>query len=72
MIYSQQMLFCEDIDFDADDEIDALFSQLEIIEPPHSLVDRILASVAQLPAYPLQEEHESNELLVHKDHLEPS
>ena len=72
MIYSQQMLFCEDIDIEADDEIDALFSQLQVIEPPLSLVDRILASVAQLPAYPLQEEHNGGELLAHRDHLEPS
>ncbi len=72
MIYPQQMLFCEDIDIEADDEIDALFSQLQVIEPPHSLVDRILASVAQLPTYPLQKERDSEGLLARKDHLEPS
>ena len=77
MIYSQDLLFCEDIE--ADDEIDTLFSQLEIIEPPASLVDRILASVAQLPAYPQHEplsplwnDVEVEGLLVRDDHLEPS
>lgn len=77
MIYAQHLLFCEDIE--SDDEIDALFSQLQMIEPPDSLVDRILASVAQLPSYPLQEEQslvweefDGGSLLVRKDHLEPS
>ncbi|TMC18660.1 MAG: hypothetical protein E6J34_16625 [Chloroflexi bacterium] len=31
-----------------DDEIDALFGQLEQIQPPASLAENILASVAQL------------------------
>lgn len=33
---------------DADEEIDCLFEQLEVIEPPSFLVDRILTSVARL------------------------
>jgi hypothetical protein len=33
-----------------DDEIDALFGQLEQIQPPASLAENILASVAQLRA----------------------
>lgn len=77
MIYSQHLLFCEDIE--ADDEIDALFNRLQVIEPPTSLVDRILASVAQLPAYPqyealspLWEDFDIDGLLVRGDHLEPS
>lgn len=77
MIYSQHLLFCEDIE--ADDEIDALFNQLQAVKPPASLVDHILASVAQLPSYP---QHEAlsplwqdlaiDGLLVRSDHLEPS
>lgn len=33
---------------DADEEIDSLFEQLEVIEPPTFLVERILTSVARL------------------------
>ncbi len=43
MNYSHQLLFTED------DEIDALFSQLQQIAPPSTLVGDILASVARLP-----------------------
>jgi len=43
MNYSHQLLLAED------DEIDALFSQLQQIAPPSTLVGDILASVARLP-----------------------
>lgn len=35
-----------------DDEIDELFGQLELIEPPETLVDDILASAARLAQRP--------------------
>ncbi len=46
MYYSHTILFAEDIR--EDDEIDALFSQLQQITPPSTLVENILASVARL------------------------
>jgi hypothetical protein len=52
----------------SDDEIDSLFSQLQPIEPPLSLVERILSVVAQLPGpYDLIED-----LIVSSDHCEHS
>ncbi len=47
MNYSYQLLFAEDLT--EDDDIDALFSQLQQIAPPLTLVGNILASVARLP-----------------------
>jgi hypothetical protein len=50
MKYSTQMLFADIIeDESSEDEIDQLFSQLLQIEPPPTLVDDILASIAHLP-----------------------
>jgi hypothetical protein len=50
MKYSTQMLFADTIeDESSEDEIDQLFSQLLQIEPPPTLVDDILASIAHLP-----------------------
>lgn len=50
MMYSTQMLLADTIeDVSSDDEIDELFSQLLQIEPPPTLVDDILATVARLP-----------------------
>jgi len=46
MSYLQAVLFSENVS--VDDDIDRLFSQLEQIEPPTSLVDSILASVSKL------------------------
>ncbi len=46
MNYAHTVVFAEDIT--GDDEIDALFSQLQQIAPPASLIDDILASVARL------------------------
>lgn len=51
MNYSHTILFAEDKA--EDDEIDVLFSQLQQITPPSTLVDSILASVARL-AMPVQ------------------
>jgi hypothetical protein len=50
MKYSLQMLFADVTEDDLlEDEIDQLFSQLLQIEPPPTLVDDILASIADLP-----------------------
>jgi hypothetical protein len=50
MKYSTQMIFADMVeDESSEDEIDELFSQLLQIEPPTTLVDDILASVARLP-----------------------
>jgi hypothetical protein len=49
-MYSTQMLLAHNIeDMSSEDEIDELFSQLLQIEPPVTLVDDILATVARLP-----------------------
>ena len=47
MKYPQHILFADKVL--ADDEIDYLFSQLPIIEPPEALVERILYTVSRLP-----------------------
>jgi len=47
MKYPQHILFADKVL--ADDEIDYLFSQLPIIEPPETLVERILHTVSRLP-----------------------
>lgn len=50
MKYSTQMLFADVIEDESpEDEIDQLFRQLLQIEPPPTLVDDILASIAHLP-----------------------
>ena len=46
MNYAHTILFAEDIT--EDDEIDALFSQLQQIAPPATLIEDILASVAHI------------------------
>ena len=49
-MYVARIFFCEEIeDNTVDDEIDELFSKLEQIEPPLSLIEDILVIVAQLP-----------------------
>ena len=47
MNYLSQSFFPDEIS--SDDEIDELFCQLEPIEPPPSLIERIMESVARLP-----------------------
>ncbi len=73
MKYPQNMLFSEELA--SDDEIDSLFEQLQVIEPPPSLVDRILTSVARLP-YPSQNPSlpadKTDYLLVRHDMCKPS
>jgi len=59
----------------SDDEIDSLFSQLQPIEPPLSLVESILSVVAQLPQpqalAPLPEAYDMIEdLVMSSDHCE--
>jgi hypothetical protein len=50
MKYSPHMLFADAREDESpQDEIDELFGQLLQIEPPSTLVDSILASVARLP-----------------------
>jgi hypothetical protein len=46
MNHAHSILFAEDIT--EDDEIDELFSQLQQIAPPATLIEDILASVARL------------------------
>ena len=46
MNYAHTILFAEDVT--EDDEIDALFSQLQQIAPPATLIEDILTSVARL------------------------
>jgi hypothetical protein len=49
-MYSTQMLLAANIeDASSEDEIDELFSRLLQIEPPATLIDNILATVARLP-----------------------
>jgi len=49
-MYSTQMLLAKNAeDMSSEDEIDELFSQLLQVEPPVTLVDDILATVAGLP-----------------------
>lgn len=59
-----------------DDEIDELFGQLEVIQPPDSLVGQILSSVAKLPPYPQMQMaanwKSSEGLIVHQEMLDPS
>jgi len=52
MQYTRHILFSEDIlpDDTLPDELDELFSQLEQLEPPSSLIAHILSSIPQLPA----------------------
>ncbi len=58
------------------DEIDDLFQQLHQIQPPPSLIQHILTSVAKLPKpQPVEQESEIDELdtlIVKKDMLPPS
>lgn len=72
MKYPQQLLFSEDR---IADEIDELFSQLQVITPPESLVDSILDSVSRLSytrtITPMLWENIDG-LVVRHDHLEPS
>ena len=74
MSYLQPVLFSEDVT--SDDDIDRLFSQLEQIEPPASLVDSILASISQLAGQQRQGFHncstQSYEMVVHNEGQEPS
>ena len=58
MKYSMQIVFIDAVeDESADDEIDQLFSRLSQIEPPPTLVDDILASIARLPFPPQTPTH---------------
>ncbi|GAC1389062.1 MAG: hypothetical protein NVS4B11_06670 [Ktedonobacteraceae bacterium] len=73
MNYSHYILFAEDLT--QDDEIDALFSQLQPITPPSTLVENILASVARmaLPTqHSAQKMWEHLGLVVHHEDKEPS
>lgn len=47
MRYFPQVLLADDVA--SDDDIDSIFSQLQQIEPPPSLVERIMRSVRNIP-----------------------
>jgi hypothetical protein len=55
MHYTPRIFFSDDL-FDTvpepEDDIDTLFRNLEQVEPPPSVIERILSSVSQLPLYP--------------------
>lgn len=73
MKYPQHVLCSDDIS--SDDEIDHLFNQLPLIEPPEELVERILTTVSRLPRPqflppPLWDGFDG--LIVHHNDCEPS
>lgn len=73
MNYSHTLLFAEDRK--EEDEIDALFRQLQQIAPPATLVEDILASVARLAAPTqgsMQRIWQDIALVVHVEDKEPS
>ena len=55
----------------SDDEVDVLFSQLQLIEPPEWLVQSILTAVSQLPRLSLVED-EYTGLVVRSHDADPS
>lgn len=77
-----QPFFTDDDDDDLSpmDDIDQLFLQLEVVQPPPSLVNTILASVARLPRHEFltdvaensELEQEIDGLVVRNTHLQPS
>ncbi len=75
MQYTQRILFSDDIlpDETLPDELDELFSQLEQLEPPPSLVTRILSSITQL-SLPRQRMYwvELDNLVVRREDYPPS
>ncbi|GAC1646525.1 MAG: hypothetical protein NVS4B12_13580 [Ktedonobacteraceae bacterium] len=73
MNYTHTYLFAEDRA--EDDEIDTLFSRLQLIAPPATLVEDILASVARLAAptqSSMQRMWQDIALVVHVEDKEPS
>jgi hypothetical protein len=75
MQYTRRILFSDDIlpDETLPDELDELFSQLEQLEPPPSLVTRILSSISQL-SLPRQRMYwvELDNLVVRREDYPPS
>ncbi len=75
MQYTRRILFSDDILLDETlpDELDELFSQLEQLEPPPSLVTRILSSITQL-SLPRQRMYwvELDNLVVRREDYPPS
>ena len=57
MSYFPQVLLADDVA--SDDDIDSIFSQLQQIEPPPSLVERIMRSVRNIPLPEGQERPDS-------------
>jgi hypothetical protein len=73
MKHPRHILFADEVL--ADDEIDHLFSQLPLIEPPEALVERILVTVSRLPRpqyLPPAYWDNFDGLIVHHDTCEPS
>ena len=54
MLYFQRAYFADDSL--PHDEIDDLFEKLQPVQPPPSLIQRILTSVNQLPKHPLPQQ----------------
>lgn len=81
MNYFPRILFADDVALD--DDIDDIFSLLQQIEPPPSLVERIMRSVRNIPL-PLEQSeteersetssfwHSVDGLIVRRSHLQPS
>ncbi len=74
MQYSHRLLFSEEMS--SDDEIDNLFNQLQHVEPPRSLVERIMNAVAHLshlpPSLPSTAWDDQDDCVMRRDHLTPS
>ena len=49
MRYTPHIFFSDDTSSEQEDDIDKLFRNLEQVEPPPSVIERILSSVSQLP-----------------------
>lgn len=75
MQYPQYFLFSDEGEATSDKTIDALFNQLQQIEPPEWLVQQILISVSQLSQLqrlPLVSWIEYNGLVVRNNTADPS
>jgi len=73
MKHPQHILFFDEVSSDA--EIDHLFSQLRLIEPPEALIECILNTVARLPRpqyLPPARWDDFDGLIVRHDAREPS
>ena len=75
MHYLQYLLISDEDEVASGDEIDALFNQLQQIEPPEWLVERILTSASELSrlqSLPSRAWDEYDGLVVRNDRADPS